>query len=148
MRILHEETPFTEEEKQQKINEIHRNIRDSMHTILAAMPTLDPPLEADAPENAAKREWFLAQCQKPDDQFEYTEQFYDYAQALWNDKGVQECFARSNEYQLIDCAKYFLDRVEVVRKPDFSPSEQDILRARVLTSGIFETKVQNRFRKH
>ncbi len=50
------------------------------------------------------------------------------------------CFDRSNEYQLIDCAKYFLDKVSEVRKEDFSPSQQDILRARVLTSGIFETK--------
>jgi guanine nucleotide-binding protein G(s) subunit alpha len=27
-----------------------------------------------------------------------------------------------------------------VKKPDYNPSEQDILRCRVLTSGIFETK--------
>lgn len=75
-----------------------------------------------------------------DGDFEYSDQFYDYARDLWRDRGVIDCFERSNEYQLIDCAKYFLDRIEVVRKPDFSPSEQDILRARVLTSGIFETK--------
>lgn len=53
---------------------------------------------------------------------------------------LQECFERSNEYQLIDCAKYFLDRVDDVKKDDFSPTHQDILRCRVLTSGIFETK--------
>ncbi len=53
---------------------------------------------------------------------------------------MQGCFERSNEYQLIDCAKYFLDKVSEVRREDFSPSQQDILRARVLTSGIFETK--------
>ena len=52
----------------------------------------------------------------------------------------QECFERSNEYQLIDCAKYFLDRTDDVKKDDFSPTHQDILRCRVLTSGIFETK--------
>ena len=45
--------------------------------------------------------------------------------------------------QLIDCAKYFLEKVATVRQENFSPSEQDILRARVLTSGIFETKVTN-----
>lgn len=31
-------------------------------------------------------------------------------------------------------------QVSTVRDPNFSPTEQDILRARVLTSGIFETK--------
>jgi hypothetical protein len=34
----------------------------------------------------------------------------------------------------------FLDRVHIVMQPDYTPTEQDILRCRVLTSGIFETK--------
>ena len=59
---------------------------------------------------------------------------------LWKDAGVQACFDRSNEYQLIDCAKYFLDKVDVIKDEEkFQPTEQDILRARVLTSAIFET---------
>ena len=37
---------------------------------------------------------------------------------------MQGCFQRSNEYQLIDCAKYFLDKVDEVRKPEYNPSEQ------------------------
>lgn len=68
--------------------------------------------------------------------------FYDHVQKLWKDKGVQACFERSSEYQLIDCAKYFLEKVEEVRQPDYNPSEQDILRCRVMTTGIFETKFE------
>ena len=34
----------------------------------------------------------------------------------------------------------FLDRSMELGKPDYIPTEQDILRCRVLTSGIFETK--------
>lgn len=138
MRILHEETPFTEEEKKQKIEEIKRNIKDSMYTILKAMDEIEPPCQCSTPENEAKRQWLLEQYSKPD--YEYSTQFYDHTEDLWRDPGVQTCFERSNEYQLIDCAKYFLEKVHVVRKDDFMPTEQDILRARVLTSGIFETK--------
>ena len=47
--------------------------------------------------------------------FEYTREFYDTTEALWKDPGVQACFERSNEYQLIDCAKYFLDKVLLAR---------------------------------
>ena len=138
MRILHEETPFTDEEKKMKVAEIRRNVRDSMSTILAAMPVIDPPVKCADPANEAKRKWILEEHARPD--FDYCDQFYEYVESLWADGGVQTCFERSNEYQLIDCAKYFLDKVAAVKRDDFNPSEQDILRARVLTSGIFETK--------
>ena len=65
--------------------------------------------------------------------------FFDTVETLWKDGGVQDCFERSNEYQLIDCAQYFLDRVGVIRQNNYSPTNQDLLRCRVLTRGIIET---------
>ena len=139
MRILHEETPFSEEEKKQKVAEIRRNVRESVLTILTAMPNIDPPVRCADPALEAQRSWLMEYNTQPD--FEYNTEFYEATEALWADAGVQTCFERSNEYQLIDCAKYFLDKVDVIKDEEkFQPTEQDILRARVLTSGIFETK--------
>ena len=138
MRILHEDTPFTESEKKQKVEEIRRNVRDSIVTIITAMPNLEPPVQCEEPGVEEKRAWLLEFNRRED--FDYTPEFYEATEALWSDGGVQKCFERSNEYQLIDCAKYFLDKVSAVKREDFNPSEQDILRARVLTSGIFETR--------
>ena len=65
-----------------------------------AMPVIDPPLECAEPGNAAKREWYLEQVKTADlDNFDYSERFFDTTEDLWKDKGVLECFARSNEYQ-------------------------------------------------
>uniref|UniRef100_A0AAZ3S053 Guanine nucleotide-binding protein G(Olf) subunit alpha n=1 Tax=Oncorhynchus tshawytscha TaxID=74940 RepID=A0AAZ3S053_ONCTS len=36
----------------------------------------------------------------------------------------------------------FLDRIDSVRQGHYSPTDQDLLRCRVLTSGIFETRFQ------
>ena len=33
---------------------------------------------------------------------------------LWADPGMKACFERSNEYQLIDSAKYFLGKYEAI----------------------------------
>lgn len=37
--------------------------------------------------------------------FNYPPEFYEHTEELWKDKGVLATFERSNEYQLIDCAK-------------------------------------------
>jgi guanine nucleotide-binding protein G(o) subunit alpha len=56
---------------------------------------------------------------------------------LWKDSGVQDCFSRSNEYQLNDSAKYFLDDLDRIGHPNYKPSVQDILRTRVKTTVSF-----------
>jgi len=139
MRILHVDG-FSPEEKRQKIEDIKKNIRDAILTITGAMSTLTPPVQLEHAENQERVDYIQDVVSQPD--FEYTSEFYEHTEILWKDKGVQTCFERSNEYQLIDCAKYFLDRVSTVKRPDYTPTEQDILRCRVLTSGIFETRFQ------
>jgi hypothetical protein len=57
---------------------------------------------------------------------------------LWADPSIQVCFMRSNEYQLNDSAKYFLDQLDRIGSPDYLPNEQDILHTRVITTSIVE----------
>ncbi|XP_059139549.1 guanine nucleotide-binding protein G(s) subunit alpha [Physella acuta] len=137
MRILHVDG-FGPEERKQKIEDIKRNVRDAILTITGAMPSLNPPVQLEHPQNKAKVDYIQDKASGPE--YDYPTIFYEYTEILWKDKGVQQAFERSNEYQLIDCAQYFLDRVHIIRQPEYTPSEQDILRCRVLTSGIFETK--------
>lgn len=139
MRILHV-NGFSEEEKRQKIEDIKKNIRDAILTITGAMSTLIPSVQLEHQENQWRVDYIQDVASSPD--FDYPPEFYEHTEILWKDKGVVQTFERSNEYQLIDCAKYFLDRVSYIKRPDYTPNEQDILRCRVLTSGIFETKFQ------
>lgn len=137
MRILHV-NGFSSEERKQKIDDIKKNVRDAILTITGAMTVLNPPISLENPDNQHRVEYI--QNETMSTEFDYPQEFYEHTEILWKDKGVQTCFERSNEYQLIDCAQYFLDRVHIVKQPDYTPTEQDILRCRVLTSGIFETK--------
>ena len=57
---------------------------------------------------------------------------------LWNDRGVLECFKRSNEYHLNDSAGYFLDSLERVSIDNYVPTVQDVVRTRARSTGIVE----------
>jgi guanine nucleotide-binding protein G(i) subunit alpha len=57
---------------------------------------------------------------------------------LWCDVGVQHCFARSREYQLNDSAEYYLNALDRISAPNYIPTQQDVLRTRVKTTGIIE----------
>ncbi|XP_060679839.1 guanine nucleotide-binding protein G(olf) subunit alpha isoform X1 [Hemiscyllium ocellatum] len=139
MRILHV-NGFNAEEKKLKVQDIRKNIKDAIVTIVSAMSTLIPPVQLANPEHQFRLDYIKSIVHLSD--FEYSQEFFDHAKALWDDEGIKACFERSNEYQLIDCAQYFLDRIDQVRQNDYSPSDQDLLRCRVLTSGIFETRFQ------
>lgn len=59
---------------------------------------------------------------------------------LWEDGGVQSCFSRSREFQLNDSAEYYLNALERTSQPGYIPNAQDVLRTRVKTAGIVESK--------
>ena len=52
----------------------------------------------------------------------------------------QHCFSRSREYQLNDSAAYYLNQLDRIASPHYVPSQQDVLRTRVKTTGIIETQ--------
>ncbi|CAB3987741.1 Guanine nucleotide-binding G(s) subunit alpha [Paramuricea clavata] len=102
MRILHV-NGFDELEKKQKVEDIKRNIRDAILTITGAMSTLTPPVKIGDPNNQSHVDYIHEVATAAD--FDYPSDFFDGTIILWQDSGVQECFERSNEYQLIDCAQ-------------------------------------------
>ena len=55
--------------------------------------------------------------------------------------GVQDAFNQSNEYQLSDCASYFLSNARRISHSGYVPSTQDILHTRVRTCGVVEVKI-------
>ncbi|KAJ3229929.1 Guanine nucleotide-binding protein G(o) subunit alpha [Chytriomyces hyalinus] len=58
---------------------------------------------------------------------------------FWGDSGVQYCYSRSNEYQLMDCCAYFLSDAGKFLASTFQPSEMDILKARIMTTTVTES---------
>ena len=59
---------------------------------------------------------------------------------LWLSSGVQQAYQRRNEFQLADSAAYFLCNVAKYTSDNYVPSDQDILRTRVRTTGIVKVR--------
>jgi len=58
--------------------------------------------------------------------------------ALWADEGIKGTFAARANFQLTDSAPYFFGRIDDIAKNSYIPTEQDVLRSRVRTTGIVE----------
>jgi len=135
MRLIHD-GPYSSAECDSFKEIIYSNTVQSMRVILEAMDSLDIPLEN--PDS----QYHVQTIYMQPSQIEGNVLHEDIGKAvaeLWKDGGVQACFARSREYQLNDSAKYYFDSIDRIAAPDYIPSDQDILRSRVKTTGITET---------
>lgn len=135
MKIIHD-SGFTPEDFRQYKPVVYSNTIQSMVAILRAMQSLQIPFDEVAREQDAKMVFDIVT--RMEDTEPFSEEFLMTMKRLWTDAGVQQCFQRSNEYQLNDSAKYFLDDLDRLGRKDYMPTEQDILRTRVKTTGIVE----------
>ena len=99
------------------------------------MPQLDIQLN---PQNDARRSIIL-NLQSTLDADVLPTDVADTIRGLWQDPGVREAVSRSREFQLNDSAVYYFNMIDRMASPDYMPTDQDILRSRVKTTGITET---------
>lgn len=58
---------------------------------------------------------------------------------IWKTPLCQSIWLNRGKLQVMDAVAYFLDHIERITVPDYLPSEEDILRTRVRTTGIVQT---------
>ncbi|XP_063518030.1 guanine nucleotide-binding protein G(i) subunit alpha-2 isoform X2 [Pongo pygmaeus] len=136
MKIIHEDG-YSEEECRQYRAVVYSNTIQSIMAIVKAMGNLqidfaDPSRADDA------RQLFALSC-TAEEQGVLPDDLSGVIRRLWADHGVQACFGRSREYQLNDSAAYYLNDLERIAQSDYIPTQQDVLRTRVKTTGIVET---------
>jgi len=61
---------------------------------------------------------------------------------LWKDSSIRQVYQRRNEFTLSDSACYYLNSVERIGDEKYVPNEIDILRARLATTSVVETKFE------
>lgn len=125
---------FSAEARQEYKRVIHQNILTAVQSMLNAMNVLR--ISFDKIENALMANSIL--ITNVEAVINLDETTLSAIKCLWADTGVQQCYERRREYQIIDSAKYFLDMLDCVTQSDYVPSDDHILRSRVVTTGIVE----------
>ncbi|KAL1005500.1 hypothetical protein UPYG_G00059910 [Umbra pygmaea] len=59
---------------------------------------------------------------------------------LWSDHGVRAAVRRGYEFELNDSALYFFENMGRIISPEYVPTETDVLRVRLRTTGVIETQ--------
>uniref|UniRef100_A0A3P8R412 Guanine nucleotide-binding protein G(i) subunit alpha-2 n=1 Tax=Astatotilapia calliptera TaxID=8154 RepID=A0A3P8R412_ASTCA len=136
MKIIHEDG-YSEDECRQYRAVVYSNTIQSIMAIIKAMANLKVDYEESARADDARQLFALSGA--AEEQGTLPEDLSNIIQRLWADGGVQSCFTRAREYQLNDSAAYYLNDLERIAKPDYIPTQQDVLRTRVKTTGIVET---------
>lgn len=59
-------------------------------------------------------------------------------QQLWTSESIKSAFGERNKFYVAEAAAYYFDRIDIISKPNYLPDNDDILRARLRTTGIVE----------
>ncbi|KAG7553586.1 hypothetical protein FFLO_03018 [Filobasidium floriforme] len=135
MRLIHN-VSFTPAELEYYRQLVFSNVVNGMKLIIDAMDEWEMSVESH------NRKYIALVDNPPDikDGETFPMQYREPLESLWKDRGVQEAFARGNESALPENLPYFFADLDRFWRPDFMPDQQDILRVRVKTTGISETK--------
>ncbi|XP_065219593.1 guanine nucleotide-binding protein G(i) subunit alpha [Planococcus citri] len=135
MKIIHE-TGYSREECEEYKPVVYSNTIQSLMTIIKAMDQLGISFNDRNDIEKVKQFYELARYVE---RGEIKRELFTLMKHLWNNPGVQHCFTRSREYQLNDSAAYYLNALDRISQSDYIPTQQDVLRTRVKTTGIIET---------
>lgn len=135
MQLIHG-AGYSNEEREAFKEIIFSNTVQSMRVIIDAMKMMNISLGNEANEKYIETILALPSQIETDS---FPTEAHAAIKALWEDSGIQASYARRTEYQLNDSAKYYFEAVDRIAESAFSPTDQDILRSRVKTTGITET---------
>ncbi|GAM21567.1 hypothetical protein SAMD00019534_047420, partial [Acytostelium subglobosum LB1] len=135
MKIIQEDGGYSRDELLGFRSFIYANCASQMEALVRAAVQLE--IELEKPENKPRADNIKG---KNGIEEWSSNHLGEDIKCLWEDKGIKETYAQKDKrFQLNDSAAYFFDNIDRYIKEDFIPTEQDVLRCRVKTTGIQES---------
>ncbi|CEO95345.1 G-protein alpha subunit [Plasmodiophora brassicae] len=141
-------TGYTPEQRLKYTGAIIVTVLRSLASLIDAANELDASLGTTVTlaetQNSIKFIQSLDESAGPFDQ-----EFGIHAATVWADRAIQNCYRHRSKFQLNDSCEYFLSKIVEITTPGYVPTQQDVLRVRVPTTGIQEkpfTASQTKFK--
>ncbi|PLB38523.1 guanine nucleotide-binding protein subunit alpha [Aspergillus candidus] len=137
MRIIHS-GGFPDEERRQTRAVIYSNLVIAFKVLLDIIRAENIQYESEKTQPLAD----LVDSLEPDvgcDEAFSDLKVRDAMIGMWDDQGVQKAVARGHEFALHDNLHYFFTSLDRIFAPGWLPDNQDMLQARLRTTGITET---------
>jgi len=141
MKIIHgagtnpEQAGLTDDDRKAQIEVIRGNVLDSIEVLLEAVRDFSLKLDESSKEAGDRVQALLEEDQSTRSNLYSMEVAKDVA-TLWGDSSIQKCLDRKHEFTLLDSAPYFLKKATELAADDYLPSDEDVLRARSITTGV------------
>ncbi|XP_065186757.1 guanine nucleotide-binding protein subunit alpha-11-like [Sycon ciliatum] len=135
MRIIHG-NGFSDEERRFIRVIIYDNVVTCMQTLIAAMTQLNIVFEKEYSKQCAG---YVANIKA--ERFAHADEFVgvsEWIQELWKDGGIQVCYSRRSEFEIMDCCSYFLDNVHRLADGSYVPTDMDVVHMRSPTTSVLE----------
>jgi GTPase SAR1 family protein len=144
-------TGFSEKEKRTYIAVINKNIMACSEELAKQSVELSKQEEYSRckVQNPKAQEVVQFFLDRKEEEVTMTTEIVQRVKTLWTDPAIQATYALRSKFQLNDSAQYFFDKIDQVAEPGYIPSEQDLLHARIRTTGIIENDFiieKNRFK--
>merc|ERR1712032_857631 len=109
-----------------------------MKVLLQALVKLEMSLELPENEDRAERIRNTSSTGET-----WSSETADDIRHLWNDSGLQKVYdEKDKKFQLNDSAAYFFNDIERIGDNNYLPTNQDVLRCRVRSTGIDEVEFE------
>ncbi|GBG33544.1 Guanine nucleotide-binding protein subunit alpha [Hondaea fermentalgiana] len=132
MKILFSEAHgFTRAELEKGVRVVYNNVISNMKVLVAACETHTPAEDQDLADEILSLD---------EDKDEITPEVAEKLKAIWTDPGVEDTWRQRSDIQVQDSLRWYMEEIDRIGADDYMPSNQDLLRSRVRTSGIVEAE--------
>jgi guanine nucleotide-binding protein subunit alpha len=117
---------------------------ETSENLNTAVPTTEVMAATrDSKITSADLEFIKASIISPDPDTFFDPKLAAIISKLWADPIVKKIFTEQRaQFYIMDSAPYFFSNVDRISDPDYIPNVADILRARIKTTGIYETRFE------